>query len=557
MTTVHASIADELVRRGTEVVFGLVGAGTDRLTCELVETHGARYISTRHEHGAVAMADGYSRVTGRVGVALISADAGVTNAATALTTAKLAGTRVLVIVGDEAAIAKSNQKRLDQVPLQAALGITTIPVTPATGRASVQRAFRQLSLHRGPVMLNLPWDISAADDVGGPPSPDLEAHGHLSGQNPSDRTIEEVFGLVALAKRPLVLAGSGAMSASARHVIGTFARRIGALTATTLLARGLWKDDPFCVGVCGSFSTDEVTALLATADLVVAFGCSLNNHTRGHGALFADARVVHVDCDPAAIGKWGRFDVGIVGDAEVVANALVGASSTLTGAGLEAFGRDPDGWRTPDTSRQLAGFNPWSCHVDSRPQPGFAEPRAVMKALDELLPPARLVAIDIGYFMSYPSVYLNAGPAPAMVCPWEYGAIGCALGPAIGAAVGRPELYPVLVMGDGGLAATSNELDTVIRCGLPMLVVVMDDGGFRAERELFRQRGVSPTTADVPSPDFAAVAGALGFRAHTARSEADVRSALAGLDVSGATFLRVMLDPAQPNPEMVKAMQGL
>lgn len=556
MPAVYESLAAGLAAEGADVVFGVMGAGTYQLTQMLVDTPGVRYVAARHEHGAVAMADGYGRITGRPGVALISADAGLTNAMTALSTALLAGSKVLIVVGDQSADAKAVQTRLDQVPLARSLGVRTIHVTPGMVQQALARAFDELALGHGPVLLNLPWDVSSAPDTGGAALTRFRAP-LVSQSPPEDSVADEVTGLIALAKRPLILAGRGAMSVAAREALQKLASRIGALTATTLLAKGLWPGDPFCLGVCGSFSTSEVATLLAEADLLLAFGCSLNPHTQGDGAFFTRAKVVQIDADPAALGRWRPIDVGIVGEAAVVAARLEQAAQALSQVDLKEFGRDVDGWRTTEVAAAIEKIDKWTTVPKGEVGDGFADPHEVMRAVDELTPRERLVAIDIGYFMSYPAVYLDAGSAPSMICPWEYGAIGCALGPAIGAALGRPDLYPVLVTGDGGLSAVLPELDTVARCQLPMLIVVMDDQGYRAERELFHQRGLAATSTDIPSPDFEALGRGFGLDAYTARSGREARQALESLDPTRPSLLRVLLDPHFLNPEMARAMRGM
>lgn len=556
MPAVYESLAAGLVAEGVEVAFGVMGAGTYQLTQTLVDTPGVRYVAARHEHGAVAMADGYGRITGRVGVALISADAGLTNAMTALSTAQLAGSKTLIIVGDQSTDAKAVQTRLDQVPLERALGVRTIHVSPGTAQRTLARAFDELALGHGPVLLNLPWDVSSAPDIGGAGPSHFRAH-PVSLPPPGDDVVDDVIGLIALAKRPLVLAGQGATSPAARDALQRLASRIGALTATTLLAKGLWPGDPFSLGVCGSFATSQEAALLAETDLLLAFGCSLNPHTQGDGAFFAQAKVVQVDTDSAALGRWRPIDVGIVGEAATVAAKLEQAAQVLSSSDLTEFGRHVDGWRTTEVAATIEKIDKWTNVPTAEVGDGFADPHEVMRAVDELTPRNRLVAIDIGYFMSYPAVYLDAGSAPSMICPWEYGAIGCALGPAIGAALGRPDLYPVLVIGDGGLSAVLPELETVVRCQLPMLIVVMDDQGYRAERELFHQRGLAATSADIPSPDFETLGRGFGMDAYTARSGREARQALESLDPSRPSLLRVVLDPRFPNPEMARAMQGM
>jgi thiamine pyrophosphate-dependent acetolactate synthase large subunit-like protein len=299
----------------------------------------------------------------------------------------------------------------------------------------------------------------------------------------------------------------------------------------------------------------EIRELLGTADLLIAFGCSLDHFQVSHGELYTKARVIHVDLDPSRIGERADVDLGLIGDSETVARALLAHTEELTPEILATTRTNAAGWRTSEMQHRLAMLDRWA-DCDFTEQPGVANQYAVMRACDERLPANRQVVIDCGQSMAPPAAFISIGRDGQMILPWEFGLVGNCLGPAIGAAVGRPDRYTVAFVGDGGLMLGLPDLDTPVRYNLPFLIVLSDDGSLSAERRLAKLRGEDPDLSDYGSPDYAGVARAMGYDAFTVGSTEDMETALDAVKPERQSFIRVLLDKDRSVPEYGRSMQG-
>jgi thiamine pyrophosphate-dependent acetolactate synthase large subunit-like protein len=235
--------------------------------------------------------------------------------------------------------------------------------------------------------------------------------------------------------------------------------------------------------------------------------------TMRHGRLIADdAVVVQVDVDPDALGAQRPITAGIVGDVRAVALAAA--------AGLDG---GATGYRTPEVREAIAERIRWrDVPFDDRSGAGRIDPRALTTALDDLLPAERVVAVDSGNFMGYPSMFLQVPDEHGFCFTQAFQSVGLGLATAIGAALARPGRLPVVALGDGGALMGSSELETVVRLGLPMVVVVYDDAAYGAEVHHFGPDGAVLDTVCFPETDFAAIARGHGYAAMTIRSVADL-----------------------------------
>ena len=307
----------------------------------------------------------------------------------------------------------------------------------------------------------------------------------------------------------MLVGGRGAVLAGAGPVLRALAERTGALLATSAVANGLFRDDPFDLGIAGGFASPLAARLLAESDAIVSFGAALNPWTTRHGTLVAaGAHVAQVDLDASALGAHLPIRCGVVGDAAATAAAL-----------LETVAERP-GRRSPGLAAEL-GRRRW------RDEPFAAstaalDPRTLSIALDELLPGERTVVVDSGHFMGWPSMYLRVPDAHGFVFPQAFQCVGLGLGNAIGAALARPDRLTVAALGDGGLLMALPELETLGRLGLPMLVVVYDDAAYGAEVHHFRPQGTAVDLAQFPPTDFAALAEAAGCQGLTVRGPDDL-----------------------------------
>jgi thiamine pyrophosphate-dependent acetolactate synthase large subunit-like protein len=334
--------------------------------------------------------------------------------------------------------------------------------------------------------------------------------------------VERLAGALRIARRPVFVAGRGSRGRGGRAALEELAQRCGALLATSAVAKGLFRGSAWDLDVSGGFATPLAAELIGGADLIVGWGCALNMWTMRHGRLIADdAVVVQVDVAADAIGAQRDVAFGVVGDVRAIAEAVAAQ-----------FGEPRTGYRTPEVRAELARRGRWRDEpYEEIGEAGFIDPRTLTIALDDVLPAERVVAVDSGNFMGYPSMFLEVPDEHGFCFTQAFQSVGLGLSTAIGAALARPDRLPVAALGDGGTLMGAAELETVVRLGLPMVVVVYDDAAYGAEVHHFGPDGHVLDTVRFPETDFAAIARGHGFDAVTVRSVEDlaaVSSWLAG-----------------------------
>jgi thiamine pyrophosphate-dependent acetolactate synthase large subunit-like protein len=519
--TVADVVGATIAREGARDAFGVIGSGNFVATNALVRG-GARFHHARHEGGAITMADGYARVTGRVGVVTVHQGPGLTNAMTGLTEAAKSRTPVLVLAGESPAAALTSNFRIDQHDLVESVGAIADRVfSPASAADDARRAYRRALGERRPVVLMMPIDIqpqpapapaARATGPGIPPTPHPPA--------PHEAALEAAAAILGAAERPAIIAGRGAVLSDAGHEIESLGARIGAVLATAAPAKGLFSGLPYALGITGGFASPFAAELLPQADVVIAFGASLNHWTTKHGAMIGrDSKVIQVDVDARAIGRNRPADLGIHADARETAAALTEL--------MPANGHT--GFRTPALAHQIAVRRWRDEPYQEASSDEWIDPRTLTIALDALLPANRQVAVDSGHFLGYPSMYLEVPDARAWVFPNGFQAVGLGLGSAIGAAVARPEWTTVAAIGDGGTFMALAEIETAARLKLDnLLVLVYDDAAYGAEVHHFAPMGHDVGLVRFPDADLAAIARAAGAHGATVRNPAELEQAVTG-----------------------------
>ena len=290
--------------------------------------------------------------------------------------------------------------------------------------------------------------------------------------------------------------------------------RYGALLATSAVARGLFHDNPWSLDVSGGFASPLAAELIGRADLIVGWGCALNMWTMRHGRLIAPgATVVQIDDDAAALGAHREIQLGITGD--------VGTTARMA---LDSAGEQRPGYRTTEVGADLASKLRWrDVPYQDTGTADRIDPRTLSIALDDLLPAERVLAVDSGNFMGYPSMYLSVPDENGFCFTQAFQSIGLGLATAIGAALAQPDRLPVAALGDGGALMSAAELDTVRRLRLPMLVVVYNDDAYGAEVHHFGPDGQVLDTVRFPPTDIAAIGRGYGFEAVTVRTTDDLK----------------------------------
>lgn len=536
---VRTAIADVLGQAGIEVAFGVLGAGNMYIMHELIKRHRVAFVPTATEDGAVLAAGGASQLTGALTIATVSYGPGVTNTVTALRDAAHAHQPILILTGDQpsAALPEKFQslQAIDHEPIVAATGAAYIRMrAPETCVDDTIAAIRTAIVQSRPVVFAVPTDLQRTEVDVTFPADVLPAPAAII--DPHEDALDHALGVIASARRPLVLAGKGAVTA--RDDVLAFAERLGAPVATSLYARALFAGEPRDLGVFGSLSTSAAGEVISEADAVIAFGASLNWWTTSQNALLDGKRVVHVDVDPNAIGRHTRVDVGVVGDT----TRTIAAFTKM----LDAVEHAPSGFFDDAMRERLAAHDPASEFTDHSGD-GTVDLRSFIVEVDQVLPDDRTVVIDVGRFFDGPLRYLSNPDPGGFVFKNAFGAMATGLATAVGAGYVRHDRPTVLVVGDGGLLMGPAELNTAVAQCLDLIVLVMNDEAYGQEYKRYSLEGMDPTLSLLPSPSFAALAAGFGARGMTVTSLDDmpaVAEAIAGRD--GPLVIDVKVDPSKP-----------
>jgi thiamine pyrophosphate-dependent acetolactate synthase large subunit-like protein len=504
-TSTAGLIGTTLAGLGVGHAFGVVGSGNFVVTNAL-RAAGVPYVAARHEGGAATMADAYARMSDRLAVVTTHQGCGLTNALTGITEAAKSRTPLLVLAADTPGSAVRNNFRIDQDAAVAAIGAVPERIhSPASAVADAVRAYRTAVHERRTVVLSMPLDVQAAPAEPAPVGP-AAAPGPV---RPAADAVAELAGAIRAARRPVFVAGRGARAAGPQ--LRRLAEAAGALLATSAVANGLFAGDEWSLGISGGFASPLAAELIGAADLVVGWGCALNQWTTRHGRLLGPAaRIAQVDLDPAALGAHRPVHVGVLGDVAETARDV-----------LAALGSTHDGYRSAEVRERIGGHVRWrDVPVADESTADRIDPRTLSRLLDDILPAERIVSIDSGNFMGYPSAYLAVPDQYGFCFTQAYQSIGLGLATAIGAALARPDRLPVAALGDGGCLMSIAELDTAVRLGLPMVVVVYNDEAYGAEVHHFT--GEDHGTVVFPETDIAAIGGGFGAAGLTVRTAADL-----------------------------------
>lgn len=528
----YEAFARALASHGVETMFGLMGDGNLFMADRFARLPGVRFVAAVHEANAVAMAQGYASVSGRVGVATVTHGPGLTNTVTSLVEATRARLPLLLITGDTATTRRDSAQDIPQrdfiVPTGAGFhDVRSADDALADLSHAIDRAYRE---HR-PIVLNVPVDLWQHHVE---PSQPVRVEVTRQAVNSDPDALDKAAGIIAAARRPLVLVGRGGIGDDARVAIETLADRVGALLATTVKAKGLFAGRPHDLGVFGSLADQRAAMAIEQADCIIAFGAALNPRTTMRGTLLADKAVVQVDCDPQAFARHLPVAAEVHGDAAHVADEL---SSMLAEAEVP-----PSGFRSRFVEDHAASDGAETSEPDS--PPGTVGMLGALAHIDRLVPADRTLVFDTGRFVGRAISRLGVRGPRDFVDTLNFSAIGLGVGVAIGASYandGRPVL---LAVGDGGfLLGGLNELVTAVREQRDLIVVVFNDGAYGAEYVQFSRQGLDPSSTQFEWPDLAPIAAAIGAQGVTVRDEADfeaVGTALA--QRRGPVLIDVKLD---------------
>jgi thiamine pyrophosphate-dependent acetolactate synthase large subunit-like protein len=550
-TTVASVIASDLAAYGARRCFGLLGTANFKVSHGLVQA-GVELISARHEGNAASMADAYAKATGELTLVSVHSGPGLTNALTGIGEAAKSRTPLVVLAGDVPNGAVKNNFYIEQAEMVRAVGAVSERLhTVASARDDTLRAVTRALRDRQTVVLSLPLDVQHAPLASNLPPLELPpAPGRLQ---PDPLLVERLADALRRAERPLIIGGRGAVIADAEAALVALGDAVGALFATSVCGHGLFAGNPWSVGISGGFSSPVADELISESDLIIAFGASLTSWTTKRGKLIASGAVVaQVDIETGKLGYQMPVQIAVQGDAKATAELLLAElgrrglpatqSSPVSGARQGSGGRRTNAMR----ERIRAGDNHHFPHPDVSGK-DFIDPRTLSKAVDAILPPDRVVASDSGHFCGWVPRYLQVPNARASCLSHSFQSIGLGLASAIGLGVANPGKLAVLGTGDGGFLMSITDLETAVRLGLRLCILVYNDASYAAEVHYFRRQGYSVDIVQFPDTDFAAIARGYGARGITVRTLADLEPLKAWV-ADGAPG--VMVIDGKINPEL-------
>ncbi len=504
-------LAEAFKAEGVEILFTLMGDANMYWSAKMADEYGVQVVHARHEHCACAMADGYARATGKVGVASTTCGPGFTQIMTALTIAARGNVPMVVFAGDAPIGAAWYLQQIDMAPLTLATGAHFIPVRSMDRMLdNVREAFQVAQSERKPVVLSVPMDLQAqeypymADYM---PSADIVPTAQRP--QPDPVLVDRLIDMIEAAERPIILAGRGATRSGAKAALEELAERSGALLATSLYGKGLFDGNPFALDIAGAFASDYGRERFAESDLVIGVGAGLGHYTTEGGYLYPMAQVAQIDVHPR--GLWQGLKTA---DLHVRADAKAAAEAILKRMGER--GVKKTGFRTDEIKAAIAADSPDAKEFPV--QPNTVDPRKMVLELDRTIPKDWDIVVGGGHYFSMVMTHMKGRPAEKYHVVNDFGAIGSGLPAAIGIAAARGDGKVCLVEGDGSLLMHVQELETIQRHGIKMLINTVNDGGYGAEFHKFRARNIEAKQAIHGRADIAGVASGFGLGSATVTS---------------------------------------
>jgi acetolactate synthase-1/2/3 large subunit len=524
MKTGAKILVESLQREGVEIIFGYPGGVVLPIYDELYNSS-LRHILVRHEQAAAHAADGYARASGRVGVCLATSGPGACNLVTGIATAYMDSVPLVALTGQ----VPTNLLGNDAFQESDITGIT-MPITKHNylvkdtadlGRV-VKEAFYIAGTGRpGPVLVDIPKDVSTKV-IKEPPVPEKVV---LRGYNPTyrghKRQIEKALQLITAAERPVIYAGGGVILSDASAELVDFASQLGIPVTTTLMGIGcIPGDHPLNLGMLGMHGTEYANFAITESDVLFSIGVRFDDRVTGKTETFAPhAKIIHIDIDPAEIGKNKRVDVPVVGDVKVVLQDMI---SMLKKNGLK------DAW--------LKKIKHWKQHHPLKcPEDGRLHPQFVIRQMSELLRGDAIIVSEVGQNQMWTAQHFCFKNPRTWITSGGLGTMGYGLPAAMGAHFARPDLPVFDVAGDGSIQMNIQEFGTISHNKIPVRIAILNNrylGMVRQWQELFYDRRYSFT--ELPPVEFVKIANAYGIDGVKVESPDEVMPALrAALDCDG------------------------
>ncbi|MBI2914811.1 MAG: biosynthetic-type acetolactate synthase large subunit [Firmicutes bacterium] len=512
------ALIESLRREGVEVIFGYPGGSVLPIYDVLYHRKDIFHVLVRHEQGAAHSADGYARATGKAGVCMATSGPGATNLVTGIANAHMDSIPVVAITG-QVPVPMIGKDSFQEANIT---GIT-VPITkhnylvqdPASLPGVVREAFHIATTGRpGPVLIDIPKDVASAmiDYV---PADDVDLPGYKPTYTGHTRQIREAARAIQEAKRPVLYIGGGVMTAGAQMEVLELAERCSLPVTMTLMGLGGFPGDhPLSLGMPGMHGTAYANLAMTECDLLVGVGARFDDRVTGKLSEFAKgAKVIHIDIDPAEIGKNVRVDIPIVGDAKLVLKELLGC---VKPAREEAWLKKIDGWKEAYPLR----------YADDS---SSIKPQYVLEQIYELTGGEAVITTEVGQNQMWAAQYWRARKPRSFISSGGLGTMGFGFPAAIGAQVGRPGELVIDIAGDGSFQMNIQELATAASYNLPVKVAILNNrylGMVRQWQELFYEGRYSNVCLACCNPDFVKIASGYGVLGFSTAKKEEVRGVL-------------------------------
>ncbi len=544
------AIIASLEAEGVDTIFGYPGGQAIKIYDALYDSKRIHHVLARHEQGATHMADGYARATGKVGVVLVTSGPGATNTVTGIATAYMDSVPMVVITGQvtRGVIGTDAFQESDIVGI-------TMPVVKHSfllqSTDDLTRTFREAfyiaSTGRpGPVLIDVPSDLSSAEMVFHYPD-NVSLPSYKPTYKGNAKQVKQAVELLASARRPLIMAGGGIVSSHACAELTELAEKLDAPVVTTLMGKGAMRcSNPHNLGPVGMHGSKYANLAVTECDLLLAVGARFSDRVTGKVDEFAPhAKVIHIDIDPAEIGKIIDPDVPIVGDARGI---LASINERLDKLGVSGVGSE---W----FSRVCEWRERWPLYAsDFADYPDKIAPEVLLSKLsDKLDPEASVVTTEVGQHQMWAHQNIHREHARTFLSSGGLGTMGFGFPAAIGAKIGRPDDEVVCIAGDGSFQMNSQEMATAAINGVAVKVVVVDNralGMVHQWQRLFYHERYSFTELDT-NPDFVKLADAYNWRARSVSDPGELDDALDEMLASDVPYL---LDVQIPTEQTVYPM---
>ena len=529
------ALLESLRREGVEVIFGYPGGQVIPIY-DAIYREGFKHILTRHEQGAVHAADGYARSTGRPGVCLATSGPGATNLVTGLATAYMDSVPIVALTGQ----VPTSMLGRDSFQEADITGIT-MPITKHNYLVKnvselpriIKEAFYIATTGRpGPVLIDLPKDVSVSACVYSYPET-LSLPGYKPVYEGNVKQIKAAVAALETAKKPLIYAGGGVTISGAEEELLRLAEKAEIpVTATLMGLTAFPGTHPLFLGMLGMHGAVAANYAVTSCDLLIAVGARFDDRVTGQVSTFApNARIVHLDIDPAEIGKNVRVDIPIVGDAKHILAALL---SLLSAEKHEQWLKEVKKWKShyPLVYRS---------HTD------YIMPQAVVETILELTDGEAIICTEVGQNQMWAAQFYRFTRPRSFITSGGLGTMGFGFPAAIGAQVGNPERVVIDIAGDGSIQMNIQELATIASYQLPVKIIILNNGYLgmvRQWQEFFFEKRYSEVALN--NPDFAKVAEAYGIKAYTVKKPEELKRMLtAVLNHPGPALLNCLVHPEE------------